>query len=95
VLSRYQKGGITVRGAGSSASIQNNTLTGAGPIDYIAQNGIQVSFGGKADVKRNTVSGHDYTPTDNEACGLLFYQAASYTQKMNKLSSNEVDVCIV
>ena len=94
VLSQYQKGGITVRGAGASAQIQSNTLTGAGPVDYIAQNGIQVSFGGKADVKRNTVSGHFYTGAD-EACGLLFYKAASDAQKLNKLSSNEVDVCIV
>jgi hypothetical protein len=27
-------------------------------------------------VKGNTVSGDNYTPTGNIACGLLFYQAA-------------------
>ncbi len=95
VLSLYQKGGITVRGAGSSARVENNKVTGAGPIDYIAQNGIQVSFGADATVKRNTVSGHDYTPEGVEACGLLFYQAASDAEKLNKLSSNELNVCVV
>jgi hypothetical protein len=95
VLSLYQKGGITVRGAGASARIENNKLTGAGPVDYIAQNGIQVSFGGTATVKPNTVSDHVYTPDSNEACGLLFYQAANPWEKLNKLSSNEVNVCIV
>ena len=32
-------------------------LTGAGPTDQIAQNGIQVSFGATATVSGNTVSG--------------------------------------
>jgi hypothetical protein len=73
----------------------NNTLTGAGPVDYIAQNGIQVSFDGNATVMKNTVSGHNYTPAGVEACGLLFYDAASDAQKLNKLSGNEQDVCIV
>ena len=81
VLHSYQKGGITVRGAGASATIQHNTLSGSGQVDYIAQNGIQVSFGGTATVKNNTVSGHFYTPDSTESCGLLFYQAAGKVKK--------------
>ena len=54
VVRQYQKGGITVRGAGASATIQFNTVIGSGKVDYIAQNGIQVSFGGSATVKGNT-----------------------------------------
>lgn len=96
VLSSYQKGGITVRGKGASAQIVNNTVTGAGPVNYIAQNGIQVSFGGTARVARNTVSNHNYTPDGTEACGLLFYDAATDAQAANNtLSGNEVNFCIV
>jgi len=69
ILHSYQKGGITVRGVGASATIERNTLTGVGHVDFIAQNGIQVSFGGSATVKGNTVSGHWYTPADTESPG--------------------------
>ena len=99
VLSSYQKGGITIRGAGASAKIERNTLTGSGKINYIAQNGIQVSFGGSAKVTGNTVSGHSYTPETNEACGLLSYQAGKVKTKAmakaNNLFDNEVNICVV
>ncbi len=95
VLPSYQKGGITVRGAGASAKIQHNWVTGSGKVDDIAQNGIQVSFGGSATVKGNIVSGNWYTPTSNEACGLLFYQAAEVKQQANLLFGNETNICIV
>ena len=49
-LPSYQKGGITVRGTGASATIEGNKVTGSGQVDYIAQNGIQVSFGATATV---------------------------------------------
>jgi len=90
ILHSYQKGGITVRGVGASATIERNTLTGVGHVDFIAQNGIQVSFGGSATVKGNTVSGHWYTPDSTEACGLLFYQAGKVNAKANTLFDNEV-----
>jgi hypothetical protein len=90
ILHSYQKGGITVRGAGASATVERNTLTGAGHVAYIAQNGIQVSFGSTATVKNNTVSGHWYTPDGTEACGLLFYQAGKVKATANTLFDNEV-----
>ena len=96
VLSQYQKGGITVRGAGATAQIISNKLTGLGHVDFIAQNGIQVSFDANASVTRNTVTGHDYTPDGTESCGLLFYQAAGNpTGAGNTLSANELNICVV
>ena len=96
ILHSYQKGGITVRGAGASATIERNTLTGVGHVANIAQNGIQVSFGGSATVKGNTVSGHWYTPDGTEACGLLFYQAGKVNAKAtaNTLFDNEVQMYV-
>lgn len=85
-LVKYQKNGIVVRGAGASAKIERNTVTGYGPTGVIAQNGIQVSYGASATVTGNTVSGHSYTDPPNtlpadavEACGLLFFKAGKVT----------------
>lgn len=62
----YQKNGITVTGAGSSLDILDNTVTGFGQIDFIAQNGIQVSSGAVATVRGNTISGHYWTGCSNQ-----------------------------
>ena len=99
----YQKNGITVSGkaangidpgtAVTSASVLNNVVIGEGQIDYIAQNGIQISFGASALVRGNTVSGNWYTPAGTESCGLLLYQANGVKTQMNHLFDNEVNFC--
>ena len=73
----------------------NNVVTGEGEVAYIAQNGIQISFGATALVKDNTVSGNWYTPTSYTACGLLFYQAEGVKQQSNNLFANEKNLCNV
>lgn len=65
----YQKGGIVTNGPGTTASINDNTVKGQGPVDYIAQNGIQVGFGADASVMRNIVSGNSYTGNKNASSG--------------------------
>jgi hypothetical protein len=65
----YQKGGIVVNGVGSSASVNRNTVIGQGPINYIAQNGIQIGYGAKATVNNNLVSGNSYTGSGLTASG--------------------------
>ena len=57
----YQKGGIVVRGLGNKSQIEDNEVTGAGPVAFIAQNGIQVSDGAKANVHENKITGNSYT----------------------------------
>lgn len=89
----YQKGGITVSGAGSSATVSGNTVTGVGPVGYIAQNGIQVSFGATGTVTDNSISGNAYTGPDTIACGLLMYQAEGVKQQKNSFSDNQKNVC--
>jgi hypothetical protein len=98
----YQKNGITVTGRdaangdtkqATNASVLNNTVTGEGHIAYIAQNGIQISYGAAALVRGNTVSRNWYTPAGTEACGLLIYQATGVKQQMNNLFDNEVNFC--
>jgi parallel beta-helix repeat protein len=67
-VSNYQKNGITINGS-VSATITNNTVTGQGPVSWIAQNGIQLGYGLKATVTGNTVTGNAYTGTNNASSG--------------------------
>jgi parallel beta helix pectate lyase-like protein len=92
-IGSYQKNGVVVSGPGAAVQILNNTVTGQGQIDYIAQNGIEVAAGATAVVKGNTVTGNWYTPRSFVACGLLFFQAGGVKQQGNTLSANEVNLC--
>lgn len=62
-VSLYQKGGIVVNGPGAKVEVEDNEVTGLGPVDFIAQNGIQVGFGASARgaIEDNWVSGNSYT----------------------------------
>ena len=65
----HQKGGIVTNGPGTNVEITGNTVTGFGPVSFIAQNGIQVGYGASASVMRNTVTGHSYTGTSTVSGG--------------------------
>ncbi len=90
-MSDYQKGGIVANGS-VSVSILRNTVDGVGPVDYIAQNGIQLAFGATGVVESNSMTDNFYTGPD-VACGLLFFDADGAKQKKNTFSGNERDVC--
>ena len=99
----YQKNGITVSGVladgnvpahpTTSASVLSNVVTGEGHVSYIAQNGIQVSYGASGTVTGNTVSNNWYTGASYTACGLLFYQAGGVKQNANNLFNNQTNFC--
>ena len=93
IVSAYNKNGIDVRG-NVDAKILGNTVTGNGPVDYIAQNGIVV-YGADtvAQVGGNKVSGNYYTgPADTYATGILVIEAKVSIDRKNTLSGNEVDI---
>jgi hypothetical protein len=105
-VTSYQKNGITVSGRAAngldagptgpsktSVSVLNNTVIGNGHINYIAQNGIQISYGATASVRGDTVSANWYTPSGVTACGVLLFQASGVTTKMNTLFDNETNLC--
>jgi hypothetical protein len=101
----YQKGGIVANGAATTATITNNTVTGLGPVVYIAGNGIQVSRGAVAEVRGNTISNNFYTgevgvgpnPGDRNpegweyfSTGLLLFEAGAGTKTSdNQFSGNQ------
>jgi hypothetical protein len=103
VITNYQKNGMVISGAGASAQVSLNTVTGEGSISYIAQNGIQVSFGGSAKVFGNEVTLNNYAPSKITACGLLLYKAGgvsastktglSFVKAENTIHDNETDIC--
>jgi len=84
-ISGFQKNGIdVVDGNGLTTAlgtltvnVSGGVITGAGPTAAIAQNGISFfNRGGGVlggSVTDASISGFDYTPTDNEATGILAY----------------------
>ncbi|HEV8490279.1 MAG TPA: ExeM/NucH family extracellular endonuclease [Candidatus Limnocylindrales bacterium] len=91
VATGYQKTGIVANGS-VLATILDNEVAGWGPTGVIAQNGIQVGFGGSATIRGNSVSGNFYTGPD-VACGILLFQADGVKQQANTLFANERDLC--
>ena len=103
-VTNYQKNGITING-NVSATVTNNTVTGQGPVSWIAQNGIQLGYGAKATVTGNTVSGNAYTGANLASSGGIlvvggecFGPGLAYTVNLtitkNTLLGNDVGVWI-
>ncbi len=64
IINDYQKNGITAKGAGLTATVTGNTVTGQGDTPRIGQNGIQLSSGATGTISNNIVSGHEYSGTN-------------------------------
>jgi hypothetical protein len=81
---QYQKGGIVVNGSNAAVSVTNNTVAGLGPVNFIAQNGVQFGYGATGVVSGNQISDNNYTGCSNQdaaqtgcvpyvSAGLLLY----------------------
>ncbi len=92
-IRRYQKNGVVVSGTNAAVNANKNNVTGFGPVNYIAQNGIQISYDASGTVTGNTISNNWYTGQTWTACGLLFFQAAGVKQSANVFSGNQTNVC--
>jgi Periplasmic copper-binding protein (NosD) len=92
-ITAYQKNGIVATGSHTAVNVLNNTVTGRGHINTIAQNGIVILSGATALIKGNTVSSNWYTGPTWTACGLLFYQAGGVKQSGNTLFANQTNLC--
>src|SRR2546425_3355853 len=108
IIAGYQKGGIVVDNALSSAVITNNVITGVGRTEIIAQNGIQVSRGATVpptNLQGNTITGNFYwnrsaTHVPAVATGVLYFQSGEPgfegpINSTNKIRHNQVNVAVI
>lgn len=100
-VSGYHKNGITfgpVRFPGYGGVlgvIRNNIVTGNGPINTVAQNGIQISEGNTASVNNNIVSNNFYTnPNSWWGVGILTSQSNGVSIYDNTLKNNQAGINI-
>lgn len=63
----YQKGGIAGDETGTTLTLVNNAVTGDGPTDQIAQNGLQLAFGATGSFIENRVANHVYTVCSSQS----------------------------
>ena len=102
IVTKYQKGGIVVNGPGAAVTISGNTVTGEGPVAYIAQNGIQVGRGATGTITGNTVTGNAYTGANNaSSTGILVFGGGVYgpittgvSITNNTLTNNDMGVYV-
>lgn len=79
VIWNYQKAGIVVNGPLAKSDVTENTVIGQGPIDFIAQNGIEFGYGSQGTVRGNLVVGNSYTgPNETSSGGILLFGGDGY-----------------
>jgi len=95
-IDHYQKNGVLVANADSFAEVAHNTVRGVGPTTVLAQNGIQISDGAKADVHDNNVSDNIYTGTvDNAAGGIILVNSGTGTKvRNNEVTRNDKGIAL-
>jgi nitrous oxidase accessory protein NosD len=94
----YQKNGITGNESGTEVAITKNVVTGLGPTIGAAQNGIQIGFGAKGEIQRNTVTDNVWSPCVSlancafNATGVLVFQSDDVHVEHNSVATNQVGV---
>jgi hypothetical protein len=79
---------------GRNASVTQNEVTGEGPVNYIAQNGIQISRGATGNVAANVVQDHTYSsaPSASSSGILLFESGAGLVVNNNDVHDNDDNI---
>lgn len=92
-ISDYQKNGILVTGATSSAAICNVVVTGDGPTATIVQNGIVFLNGASGSVSSSTVS-KNQTLLPFESGGILAFNSGQVFIFNNLVFNNDGDIIL-
>lgn len=67
----YQKNGITGNEVGTELTAVGNAVTGFGPTNVIAQNGIQLGFGARGSIEGNSVINNNYSACTPVSCSFV------------------------
>ncbi len=101
-IHNYAKNGVTFgpvflpKAGGISGTISNNIITGIGPTDTLAQNGIQVSENNTAIISNNTITNNMYTVTGTKwATGILIHQSKGLLISNNTLNNNQIGINLI
>jgi nitrous oxidase accessory protein NosD len=76
--------------------VYNNTITGFGPINFIAQNGIQLGYGATGTVHDNIISGNFYSGDGWTSAGILLFDVNAPDMKIfrNHFNDNQKNVSL-
>jgi Periplasmic copper-binding protein (NosD) len=97
----YQKNGITANEIGTQVVIEENFVTGLGPTNGAAQNGIQIGYGAEGTIRHNTVANHIWLPCVSldscDATGedVLVFHSDGVTVHHNVLGVSQTGLAIV
>ena len=97
----YQKNGITANEVGTQVVIEQNVVTGLGPTNGAAQNGIQIGFGAEGTIRHNTVANHIWSPCVSiNSCGatandVLVFQSDGVSVHHNVLGVSQTGLAVV
>jgi parallel beta-helix repeat protein len=96
----YQKNGITGNEPGTKIQVAGNTVTGIGPTDGAAQNGIQIGFGATGQIRGNVVINHIWSPcVSSDECaavgaGLAIVNTNNVSILQNTVGKNQCGICL-
>jgi hypothetical protein len=100
IIDNFQKNGITANETGTYVRVDRNVVTGLGPTNGAAQNGIQIGFGASGMVTRNTVTDTVSSGCESvNACsavatGILVAGSDGIEVQRNMLADSQVSIFI-
>lgn len=100
VIHDFQKNGITANEIGTDVRVHGNVVTGLGPTNGAAQNGIQIGFGAKGEVSQNMVTNTvwsgclDVSNCSAVATNILVAESDGVKVSGNLLSDAQVNIFI-
>jgi hypothetical protein len=94
----YQKNGITGNENGTELTATRNAVTGFGPTNIIAQNGVQLAFGARGSIAGNSIINNNYSGCTTALCNftasniLILSEANSVKVVDNNLGRSQVNI---
>ncbi len=77
MVSDFQKNGMLLNGAGMVVDVHDSDVTGAGDINVIAQNGIQLGYGAGGSIRDCAMANLRYSPAIAVSGAILVFQPGS------------------